>query len=95
MFLIFLKRIAGICGAYAAGAPTRGAPLAWGRSFGDINFILFFLYILHDKLCDLMCCCEKFKPMCILENYFYFCFGFDYCYLLVNEEHNINIQVQM
>ena len=28
--------VAGICGAYAAGAPARGASLAWGRSFGDV-----------------------------------------------------------
>ena len=33
---LYVHLVAGICGAYAAGAPARGAPLVWGRSFGDV-----------------------------------------------------------
>ena len=35
---LFNVRLQGRGLAYAAGAPARGAPLAWGRSFGDVFF---------------------------------------------------------
>ena len=41
---LFRVKLQGRGLAYAAGAPARGAPLAWGRSFGEIQ-VLFFKII--------------------------------------------------
>ena len=35
---LFSVKLQGRGLAYAAGAPARGAPLAWGRSFGETLF---------------------------------------------------------
>ena len=35
---LFRVKLQGRGLAYAAGAPARGAPLAWGRSFGEALF---------------------------------------------------------